>query len=168
METSKSCWRSKLPKATRTRAGPGSAGTIALVSAQSYNAGMKKLILGFAAGTLLGMTCGSVFLGDLVDVAFAQGGDAGATGVKILLENARVRVREVTFPPKQTSPMHTHTLAHVGVVIQGGTLTFRYPDGKTETEKLAAGGVGYRDANVTHEPTNVGTTPVRVIEVELK
>ena len=33
---------------------------------------------------------------------------------------------------------------------------------------LERGGVGYRDANVTHEPVNVGTAPVRVIEVELK
>ena len=64
--------------------------------------------------------------------------------------------------------MHTHELAHVGVVIQGGTLVFKYPDGKSETAKLEPGGVGYRGANVSHEPVNTGTTPVRVIEVELK
>ena len=34
--------------------------------------------------------------------------------------------------------------------------------------KVERGGVGYRDANVTHEPVNPGTTAVRVIEVELK
>ncbi len=84
-----------------------------------------------------------------------------------MLENARVRVRDVTFPPG-SSGMHTHELAHVGVVIQGGTLVFKYPDGKSETAKLEPGGVGYRDANVSHEPVNTGTTPVRVIEVELK
>lgn len=86
---------------------------------------------------------------------------------KIVLENARVRVKDVTFPPGVTG-MHTHDLAHVGVVIQGGTLIFKYPDGKSETAKLDAGGVGFRDANVTHEPTNPGSSPVRVIEVELK
>ena len=32
----------------------------------------------------------------------------------------------------------------------------------------APGGVGFRDANVTHEAINPGKTPVRVIEVELK
>lgn len=64
--------------------------------------------------------------------------------------------------------MHTHELAHVGVVIQGGTLVFRYPDGKSETMKLEVGGVGFREANVTHEPVNSGSSPVRVIEVELK
>ena len=87
--------------------------------------------------------------------------------VKVVLENDRVRVRDVTFPPGVTG-MHTHKLPHVGVVIEGGTLVFRYPDGKTETAKLDRGGAGFREANVTHEPTNPGKTPVRVIEVELK
>lgn len=87
--------------------------------------------------------------------------------VKVVLENDRVRVRDVTFPPGVTG-MHTHKLPHVGVVIDGGTLVFRYPDGKTETAKLDRGGAGFREANVTHEPTNPGQTPVRVIEVELK
>ena len=87
--------------------------------------------------------------------------------VKVVLENDRVRVRDVSFPPGVTG-MHTHKLPHVGVVIDGGTLVFRYPDGKTETAKLDRGGAGFREANVTHEPTNPGKTPVRVIEVELK
>lgn len=87
--------------------------------------------------------------------------------VKVVLENERVRVRDVTFPPGVTG-MHTHKLPHVGVVIDGGTLVFRYSDGKTETAKLDRGGAGFREANVTHEPTNPGKTPVRVIEVELK
>jgi mannose-6-phosphate isomerase-like protein (cupin superfamily) len=88
---------------------------------------------------------------------------------KIVLENERVRVKDVTFLPGVKDPgMHTHELAHVGVVIQGGTLVFRYPDGKTETMKLDAGGAGYRGPNVSHEAINPGTAPVRVIEVELK
>jgi mannose-6-phosphate isomerase-like protein (cupin superfamily) len=84
-----------------------------------------------------------------------------------VLENARVRVKDVTFPPGVT-PMHTHDLPHVGIVIQGGTLVFRSPDGKTETAKLETGGVGFREAKASHEPTNPGSSPIRVIEVELK
>ena len=99
--------------------------------------------------------------------ASPQARGASQSTVKIVLDNARVRVRDVTFPPGVTG-MHTHELAHVGVVIQGGTLVFRYPDGKSETMKLEAGGAGFREANVTHEPTNPGSSPVRVIEVELK
>ena len=88
---------------------------------------------------------------------------------KVVLENARVRVKDAVFAPGVKNPgMHTHELAHVGVVINGGTLVFRYPDGKSETLELPSGGVGYRDPNVTHEAVNPGKTPVRVIEVELK
>ncbi|HEY8548692.1 MAG TPA: hypothetical protein VIL35_01945 [Vicinamibacterales bacterium] len=88
---------------------------------------------------------------------------------KVVLENERVRVKDVTFLPGIKDPgMHTHDLAHVGVVIQGGTLVFRYPDGTTETADLPTGGVGYRGPNVSHEAVNPGKTPVRVIEVELK
>jgi mannose-6-phosphate isomerase-like protein (cupin superfamily) len=132
---------------------------------------MKKLIAGFTAGLVLGLVlaAGALVRGPLaastVDVS-PQGGRSQST-VKIVLDNTRVRVRDVTFPPGVTG-MHTHELPHVGVVIQGGTLVFKYPDGKSETMKLEVGGAGFREANVTHEPVNTGSSPVRVIEVELK
>jgi mannose-6-phosphate isomerase-like protein (cupin superfamily) len=88
---------------------------------------------------------------------------------RIVLENARVRVKEAIFYPEDKHPgPHTHDLAHVGVVIEGGTMDFKSPDGTVEKMTLVAGGAGYRDANVTHEPINTGTKPVKVIEVELK
>jgi mannose-6-phosphate isomerase-like protein (cupin superfamily) len=133
---------------------------------------MKKLIAGFIVGLAVGVVAATAALvsGPLRAAAIepqARGASTSTSTVKIVLDNARVRVRDVTFPPGVTG-MHTHELAHVGVVIQGGTLVFRYPDGKSETMKLEAGGAGFREANVTHEPTNPGSSPVRVIEVELK
>jgi mannose-6-phosphate isomerase-like protein (cupin superfamily) len=132
-------------------------------------AAMYRQIPAFMAGalagtalTLLAFTGGAI--GASTDDAAAAQGQSHS---KIVLENDRVRVKDVTFPPGVTG-MHTHDLPHVGVVIDGGILEFRYPDGTTETAKLPRGGVGYRDANVTHEPVNPGKTPVRVIEVELK
>jgi mannose-6-phosphate isomerase-like protein (cupin superfamily) len=133
---------------------------------------MKKLIAGFTAGLVLGsvLAAGVLVGGPLAASAADTSSQAGAqsqSAVKIVLDNTRVRVRDVTFPPGVTG-MHTHELPHVGVVIQGGTLVFKYPDGKSETMKLDVGGVGFREANVTHEPVNTGSSPVRVIEVELK
>jgi mannose-6-phosphate isomerase-like protein (cupin superfamily) len=87
---------------------------------------------------------------------------------KVLLENDRVRVKEAVFMPGEKPGMHTHDLPHVGVIIDGGTLEFKAPDGKVETLQLPRGAAGYRPANVTHEPINPGTTPIRVIEVEIK
>jgi quercetin dioxygenase-like cupin family protein len=133
---------------------------------------MRKQFAGFTAGLVLGsvLTAGALISGGVMasaTVGSQQQTAKSQSVAKVVLENARVRVRDVTFPPGVTG-MHTHELAHVGVVIQGGTLVFKYPDGKSETAKLEAGGVGFREANVTHEPTNTGSSPVRVIEVELK
>lgn len=132
---------------------------------------MHRQIPGFIGGLVAGAALATLVLtGGAVSATIGETAAAQAQSQstsKIVLENDRVRVKDVTFPPGVTG-MHTHDLPHVGVVIQGGTLEFRYPDGKSETARLEAGGVGYRDANVTHEPVNPGKTPVRVIEVELK
>ena len=37
-----------------------------------------------------------------------------------------MRVRDVTFAPG-AAPMHTHDLAHVGVILTPGTLVFTEP-----------------------------------------
>ena len=132
---------------------------------------MNKLIAGFMAGLVLGAVLGTgALVSSPLSAKAADVSQANARSertAKVVLENARVRVRDVTFPPGVTG-MHTHALPHVGIVIQGGTLVFKYPDGKSETMKLEAGGAGFREANVTHEPVNTGSSPVRVIEVELK
>jgi len=133
---------------------------------------MKKLIAGFAAGLAVGLVAATAaFMSSPLTASAAdvspQARGASASTVKIVLDNPKVRVRDVTFPPGVTG-MHTHELPHVGIVIQGGTLVFRYPDGKSETMNLEVGGVGFREAHVTHEPVNPGSSPVRVIEVEVK
>jgi hypothetical protein len=117
-------------------------------------------------------------LGVITGVILASGTWMAASGVqtgghkntsKIVLENDRVRVKDAMFYPDDPHPgMHTHEYPHVGVIIDGGTLKFNSPDGKTETMVLERGGAGYREAHVTHEPINIGTAPVRVIEVEIK
>ena len=133
---------------------------------------MKKLIAGFTAGLAVGLVAAtaaftrSPLTASAVGVS-PQARGAAASTVKIVLDNSRVRVRDVTFPPGVTG-MHTHELPHVGIVIQGGTLVFKYPDGKSETMNLEVGGAGFREAHVTHEPVNPGSSPVRVIEVEVK
>ena len=131
---------------------------------------VSGLGIGVAAGMVLGLWVGwGVVLPDVLPVATAASQAGAQNTSKVVFENARVRVKDAVFQPGVKNPgMHTHELAHVGVIIQGGTLVFRYPDGKSETLDLPTGGVGFREANVTHEPINPGKTPVRVIEVELK
>jgi quercetin dioxygenase-like cupin family protein len=123
-----------------------------------------KATIVFVAGLSLGVAA---------TLAAAKWGGVGAAAEKshsrVVLENDLVRVKEAVFAPGDKRPgMHTHEYAHVGVVIDGGTLRFNYSDGQTETLELKRGGAGFRAANVTHEAVNLGSKPVRVIEVEIK
>lgn len=122
-----------------------------------------RFIVVFSLGLIIGI---AATLGALT---YSTSWAAQKSSSKVVLENDQVRVKEAIFMPgdKQTG-MHTHEYPHVGVVIDGGTLKFNYPDGKTETLELPRGGVGYRAANVTHEAINLGKQPIRVIEVEIK
>jgi mannose-6-phosphate isomerase-like protein (cupin superfamily) len=88
---------------------------------------------------------------------------------KVVFENDRVRVKDVTFPPGvMDTGMHTHDLPHVGVILDRGALVFTEPGKAPETVSFSAGSVGYREANVTHQVANPGGKPMRVIEVEVK
>lgn len=123
----------------------------------------------FLGGALIGVAVTLMFSTTLQGGAPPPpGGAAEKSSSRVVLENAKVRVKDAIFAPGDRPGMHTHDVPHVGVIIEGGTLDLRSPDGKTETLKLEAGGVGYREAGVSHEPINVGKTRVRVIEVELK
>ena len=123
----------------------------------------KRLAVGFCSGLLLGV---SATVGAFT---WSKPTTTQKTTTKVVLENDDVRVKDNTFMPGDQKPgMHTHEFAHVGVIIDGGTLKFNYPDGKVETLELKRGDVGYREANVTHEVVNTSKTPIRVIEVEIK
>jgi mannose-6-phosphate isomerase-like protein (cupin superfamily) len=123
----------------------------------------RPVLIVFLTGILTGVA-GTVGIFTWTDGTSASSKNSS----KIVLENDKVRVKEAVFMPGEKPGMHTHELPHVGVIIDGGTLKFNGPDGKTETLQLARGAVGYRDADVTHEPINPGKTPIRVIEVEIK
>ena len=106
-------------------------------------------------------------------VAWSQTAGGAAAQAKpaytTVLENERVRVRDVTFPPGVLDTgMHTHTYAHVGIILSEGALQFTDPGGNTERVQFKAGSVGFREANATHQVGNPGAAPMRVIEVELK
>jgi quercetin dioxygenase-like cupin family protein len=126
----------------------------------------------FVLGALLGgasMTLWNAATSASAWVAPTQPAGAAKSSSKVVLENARVRVKDVTFAPGEKNPgMHTHEFAHVGIILTPGSLTFSEPGKPAETVKFDVGSVGFREANVTHQATNPGTSPMRVIEVELK
>ena len=133
----------------------------------------------FAAGAIAGsvLTAGVLTIGTAGLVALRAPQAATATSqpagikysTKVVFENERVRVKDVTFPVGVADTgMHTHELAHVGVILTDGQLLFTEKDGKKETATFTSGSVGFRGPNATHMVSNPGTRPMRVIEVELK
>lgn len=85
---------------------------------------------------------------------------------KVILENARVRVLDVTLKPGEKVPMHSHP-ANVVYPLNDSRARFTMPDGKTVDVDLKAGAVMWQDAQ-SHASENLGTTDARVLVIELK
>src|SRR5512139_228449 len=86
---------------------------------------------------------------------------------RVLLENAEAVVIETTYPPGGSVPMHAHRFPHVIYVIEGGTVQTTAPDGSVQAFETRPGQVLWRDAQ-SHGTRNVGSTTVRIVEVEIK
>jgi quercetin dioxygenase-like cupin family protein len=85
---------------------------------------------------------------------------------KVLIDNAQVRVVEVTIKPGQSLPMHSHP-ASVIYVVDGGKTKFTNADGKTGEMDGKPGDARWYEP-VVHSNQNVGTTTTKVVVVELK
>ncbi|NMP17439.1 cupin domain-containing protein [Thalassotalea sp. Y01] len=97
---------------------------------------------------------------------------ANATDLKkqkeILLDNEKVEVIRLTYPPHSESGMHNHQHPNRTVyVLAGGELTLINHDGKTQVLQVATGSVLYLPA-MQHNVKNSGATTVILIETELK
>jgi quercetin dioxygenase-like cupin family protein len=85
---------------------------------------------------------------------------------KVLLENATVRVLKVGYAPGAKSVMHHHPDA-IAVPLSTTRVRFTLEDGKTEERELTSEAALYTPA-VTHNPENLGTSPIDLILVEFK
>lgn len=84
-----------------------------------------------------------------------------------LLDNEHVRVIETTYPVGASIPMHTHGFPHVIYVVEGGTLQTTTPDGTLEKHDLTPRETLWAKAQA-HATRNIGSTPVRILEVEVR
>jgi quercetin dioxygenase-like cupin family protein len=85
---------------------------------------------------------------------------------KKILENDRVRMMEVTFAPGDSIAMHAHP-DHAVYAVTGGKLRVTTSDGKMMVADLKAGDPLWMPA-VLHAAKNIGTTPLKLLVVELK
>jgi quercetin dioxygenase-like cupin family protein len=84
----------------------------------------------------------------------------------VILENDQVRVIESTIPPGTLQGKHSHP-ATIVYYLTASRVRSEAPDGKLVVTERKAGEVAYREP-LTHSSENVGTTPARMLVIELK
>jgi quercetin dioxygenase-like cupin family protein len=92
-------------------------------------------------------------------------GEGDATK-KLVLQNERVRAVANYYPGGASVAEHEHTAPRAVVVIEGGTLEIRDANGKVSTLSLRNGDIVWRPPE-KHSIVNVGSTPVRVVEIDV-
>ena len=86
---------------------------------------------------------------------------------KVLLENEHVRILEYRVEPGAVEPWHTHP-AKAMYVVEGGTLQITLEDGTTFLSEEKVGEAHWMGPVGKHMGKNVGSTPVRIVVVEVK
>ncbi len=85
---------------------------------------------------------------------------------KLVMENERIRILQVTFEPGAKIAMHSHP-DHAGYVLEGGMLTITNAEGKTQ-EITAKVGDSFWIPAESHSAMNQGKTKISILVVELK
>lgn len=91
-------------------------------------------------------------------------------GFKLAFENQRMRVLEYNSRPGMGvcgEGVHTHP-DHLTVVIKGGKMRVKLPDGKTANTTARDGEVFWSEGNIPHEIENVSGRDIRSLLIELK
>jgi quercetin dioxygenase-like cupin family protein len=87
----------------------------------------------------------------------------------LLFENDEVRVLTVTIAPGVKEPLHAHRYASVIYDEQPSHLVEYLADGtKVDRGVRTQGGARWLPVGPPHALENVGTTPLRIVRVELK
>jgi len=85
---------------------------------------------------------------------------------KVLLENEKIRVQEITYKAGEKSEMKARK-GRVVYVLEGGPTKIYYPDGKTEKDERKKGTATYFPGGDTKSTENVGKTNQRFITINL-
>ena len=88
---------------------------------------------------------------------------------QIVVDNQKVKVSRWSFQPGERSPVHTHTLDHVYIVVHGSKIREHISDGRVTEDDQETGRAAFSAGRgKTHWFENAGTTPYEMISVELK
>lgn len=116
-----------------------------------------RIVVAGVAGVLAGVSAASLRSQDRAAVV---------PGMKVLLENSRVRVQYHDVAVDETVPMHTHP-CYVAYVLQPYKAKLRSAGGAEKLVDRQPGDVFWGDP-VTHSVQNLGTNAIHNLIVELK
>jgi beta-alanine degradation protein BauB len=87
---------------------------------------------------------------------------------RIKVDNEFVRVIKAVQEPHVIGPMHRHEFNRVMIYLDAADLAVTYEDGRKVAEHWKAGQVAWSPIAGMHTSENVGSGPIRIIEVEIK
>lgn len=94
-----------------------------------------------------------------------------AVGTRLLLENDRVRIWELSLEPGERAPFHWHEHTYFFVCVEAGRARSRFPSGDFVDLDYEVGGTWFSDHSdaypEVHDLENLGTTTIRFTTVEL-
>jgi nitrogen fixation protein FixH len=122
-----------------------------------------------SAFMLAGLTANPAMAQDKAKAAPAAKAEKGKATQKVLVDNDKVRVFEITFKPGDKGNPNVKRPARVVRALKGGTLTVIYEDGKTEKRTFKTGEVKYFDAETSANTLkNEGKSDIVLYAVFLK
>ena len=101
----------------------------------------------------------------------APSGGAKIVPTQTVVDNPQVTIERNVLEPGESTPVLTHTLPHVTVVIQGSTIHIVNANGTTTDKLRTAGFVAYDAPSGKPNPhtvINAGNTKFEMLTIELK
>jgi len=87
---------------------------------------------------------------------------------RVKVDNDAVRILKVVDTPHQKSALHRHEFNRVMIYLDAGEMEIVSEDGHKEKQHWKAGQVAWSQTGGRHTSENVGSSPLRIVEIELK
>ena len=99
---------------------------------------------------------------------FTAGSRADVASYRQLVDNDRVRAWRLILEPGQSAGAITQGAPGMRIVVDGGEISESVPGAADRAWGLRTGEFFWQDGGVTRAVRNIGTTPINVVEFELK
>jgi quercetin dioxygenase-like cupin family protein len=123
----------------------------------------RRITITFAAGLLVGL------LGSALILWAQHLASEKVIPPQVIVDNAKVTIVRWVLKPGEGTPVHSHSLDHISVVLHGSTLHSVGTDGKISDTRYQTGQALFAPGGESsHSFSNVGNETWESIAIELK